>query len=173
MSAPPKSRGELAVIVACHSFLVALPARSVVRLALPDEVTDAILNAGDTPFLGTVRAGDRLCAAWDLGQMLELAPLTNAWAVLDVDHDGTKVSIALRTGVCALVVEIRAEASLPGRIFRSRARAFPAAFATESFDPTQLALFGLWTDPAHLFTSDELVLSRDAIARAREESKRT
>ena len=173
MSAPTKSRGELAVVVACHSFLVALPARNVVRLALPEEATDAVRSTDESPFLGTIRAADRLCAAWDLGQMLELAPLTNAWAVLDVGHRGTNVSIALRTGVCALVVEVQREASLPGRIFRSRARAFPAAFATASFANAQQALFGLWTDPAHLFTDDELERSREAIAQARDKSNST
>jgi hypothetical protein len=161
------------VVVACHSFLVALPARSVVRLALPDEVTDAVWNAGDTPFLGTVRAAGRICAAWDLGQMLEMAPLTSAWAVLDVDYGGASVSIALRTGVCALVIEVRPEASLPGRIFRSRSRAFPAAFATASVDQAQPALFGLWTDPVHLFTRDELAQSSHAIAGAREKGNGT
>jgi len=164
-----KGRGELSVLVACHTFLVALPARSVVRLFLPGEVTERVTETGDA-LLGTVRAADRLCAAWDLGRMLELDPLTSAWVVLDVERGGRRVSIALRTGVCALVVEVRPEAALPTRTFKARAQAFPAAFAASPYGPHDMALFGLWMDPARLFTDDELARSLDAVVRAREES---
>ena len=162
---PPQSkhRSELAVLVACHAFLVALPARSVVRLFLPHEVTDLALTEGRGPFLGTLRAGGRVCAAWDLGTMLELEPLSNAWAVLEVARGGAHATVALRTGVCALVAEVSPESSLPGRIFRSRAQAFPAAFAAASVDASLPALFGLWLDPARLFTDAELALARDAV----------
>ncbi len=168
MSPLAKNKGELSVLVACHSFLVALPTRSVVRLFLPDEVTEVARDGENGAFLGTLRAGTRVCAAWDLGRMLELEPLDSAWVVLDVDRGGRRVSIALRTGVCALVVEVRPEASLPGRLFRARSQAFPAAFAASPYDPRGQALFGLWMDPARLFTDEEISLSRDAVARARE-----
>ena len=172
MSGPalgPKGRGELSVLVACHTFMVALPARSVVRLFLPGEVTEHVSETGNA-FLGTVRAADRVCAAWDLGRMLELDPLTSAWVVLDVERGGRRVSLALRTGVCALVVEVRPEAALPGRIFKARAQAFPAAFAASPYGPQDMALFGLWMDPTRLFTDEELARSVDAVARARQES---
>jgi hypothetical protein len=165
----PVAKKELAVLVACHSFLVAIPTRNVVRLFLPDEVSEVAIVEGRGGLLGTLVAGDRLCAAWDMATLLELAPLRSAWVVLDVDRGGQRASIALRTGVCALVAEIRPEASLPGRLFRTRAQAFPAAFAAQSTGTQMPALFGLWLDAARLFTDDELAASRDVIRRAREE----
>jgi hypothetical protein len=161
-----RPQAELAVLVACHSFLVAIPAKRVARLVLPEEVS-AVTGPSRGALLGSVRAGDRVCAAWDLGVLLELESLDRAWVVLDGDGRGTPV--ALRTGVCALVAEVTPETSLPGRIFRRRAQAFPAAFAAESVDARLPALFGLWLDPARLFSEEELALSRSTVEHAREE----
>jgi hypothetical protein len=168
VSTAREGKSELAVLVACHTFLVAIPARSVVRLFLPDEVT-AHVKEGDA-LLGTVRAGDRTCAAWDLGQLLELPPTSQAWVVLDVVADGRPLAVALRTGVCALVAEVRAEAALPGRIFKKRGQAFPAAFAATSLGTEVPALFGLWLDPAKLLGRDEIAASRSILDRSSEET---
>src|SRR5205823_12803911 len=123
-----------------------------------------------TTFLGTLTVGGRVCAAWDLGALLELEPLAQAWVVVDVERGGARVPIALRTGVCALVAEVRPEASLPGRIFKKRGQAVPAAFAASSLDAQLPALFGLWLDPSRLFTDEEIALAKGAIDRAREEN---
>ncbi len=168
-----KNAGELAVLVACHSFLVAIPTRSVVRLYLPDEVTNFRRTEGRAPFLGTLEAGGRTCAAWDLGGMLELPDLHAAWVVLEVEHEGRAVSLALRSGACVLVTELRPEASLPGRIFRRRARAFPAAFAANHLELEVPALFGMWLDPARLFSREELTVSRDFVDRAEREHEKS
>jgi hypothetical protein len=156
-----EGKSELAVLVACHTFLVAIPARSVVRLFLPDEVTPHI-REGDA-LLGTVRAGDRTCVAWDLGRLLELEATKAAWVVVDVASEGRVLPVALRTGVCALVAEVRADLSLPGRIFKKRGLAFPAAFAANTLGVEVPALFGLWLDPARLLGSAEIAASRAAL----------
>jgi hypothetical protein len=170
VSTTSTGRGELSVLVACHSFLVAIPARSVARLLVHDDVGPLARSAGTGPMLGTLRVGDRTCAAWDLGGLLEMPPLSRAWVVVDVALGAARVAIALRTGVCALVAEVRPEASLPPRIFRTRAHAFPAAFAASPIAAGVPALFGLWLDPARLFTDEELARSSAAIAHAHEES---
>lgn len=170
MSPRAKARSELAVLVACHAFLVAIPARAVVRLWLPEEAGPLTPSRPGSPHLGTLQVGAEVCAAWDLGRLLEQRALARAWVVLEVVRDGMRVPIALRTGVCALVTEVCADTSLPGRIFRARARAFPAAFAAATLVAGLPSLFGLWLDPAHLFTDEELALSREAIAHAQEET---
>ncbi len=164
MSATLNARGELAVLVACHTFLVAIPTRTVVRLFMDEEVT-SLRAEKHGALLGTVRAAGKACAAWDLGVLLDLEPLTRSWVVVDVEHGGARVPIALRTGACAFVTQVRPEASLPGRIFRARGRAFPAAFAASSLGAEVPALFGLWLDVARLFTDDELAASIAVIGR--------
>jgi hypothetical protein len=170
VSTPAKGAAELSVLVACHSFLVAIPVRNVVRLYLHDEIGPLARTGQGGAQLGTIRADNRVCAAWDLGALLELAPLDRAWVVVDVERDGKRVPIALRTGACALVAPVRPDASLPGRIFRTREKAFPAAFAAASLEAQVPALFGLWLDVARLFTNEEVAASSAAIACAAQES---
>lgn len=169
------AKSELAALVSCHSFGVAIPTRTVARLFLPEQVAAKELN-GDAPLLGSIEAGGRVCAAWDLGRILGLPALASSWVVLDVPDDHGALPVALRAGPCAMVTEVRHDAPLPPRIFERRGEAFPSAFATTARGdalPAQLGLFGLWLDPARLFTREERAASRSAIKRAtREEARR-
>jgi hypothetical protein len=168
------ARSELAALVSCHSFGVAIPTRTVARLFLPEQVTAGEL-AGDAALLGTIEAGERVCAAWDLGRLLGLSPLASSWVVLDVADEQGTLPVALRAGPCAMVAEVGHEAPLPARIFERRGEAFPSAFArTTRGDalPAQLGLFGLWLEPARLFTREERAASRSAIKRAEREQVR-
>jgi len=157
----------LCVLAACHHVLVAVPVRWVARLVLPDEVTAISAHGSGRGCLGTVSAGGVPYAAWDLGELLGLAPLTTAWILLEVHDGGVPISIALRTGACLMVQPLRPEASLPGTIFQTRQTAFPAAFSAALVSGETPALYGLWLDPSRLFTREELGRSRSLVEEAR------
>ena len=125
--AAPARDLELCVVTACHDLLCALPVRWVERLLLPQEVA-TVVTAAPKPW-SLLLVGERQLAAWNLGTLLGLAPLTAAWVLLRVPHRGGELSIALNTGAFAT----------DG--LRGRATAAP---------------LGLWLDPARLFTDEEL-----------------
>lgn len=162
----PADGGELSVILECHALVCAVPALSVERLALRDEVT---LEGPSTDLDGTstVLASGTRFAAWDLAQLLELGPLDVAWILLRIPSSEGPVPIALRAGACLVVQRLPPPMPLPESLFRARARAIRGVFAASvrraagSGDTVGLAL-----DPAHLFTAAELHRSRAAAARA-------
>lgn len=158
-----RATSELCVLVACSGFLVAIPVRCVSRLVLPDDVTGLDLRM-EGPCLGTLRVDGEPYAGWDLGQLLGVEPTDASWVLLRVAYGGRTVAIALRTGACLMVQPLRPETSLPGTIFRARGRAFPAAFDAAAVQGNMPTLFGVWLDPLHLLTAQELRLSDDLVA---------
>jgi hypothetical protein len=143
--------------------LVAVPVRSVTRLVLPHEV-EIVSEKHEAASLGVVKIGGEAHAAWDLGELLGLDPIAAAWILFRVAHEGTTLSIALRTGACLMVQPLRPEVSIPGAVFSARGKAFPSAFATSSVRGKTPALYGLWLDPARLLTGDELSRSHAILA---------
>src|SRR5207247_1093431 len=99
--AAPARDLELCVVTACHDLLCALPVRWVERLLLPQEVA-TVVTAAPKPW-SLLLVGERQLAAWNLGTLLGLAPLTAAWVLLRVPHRGGELSIALNTGACLVV----------------------------------------------------------------------
>ena len=157
-NSPPGGRAddaELCVVVACHAFPCALPARRVVRLLLPDEVPDA----AD----GVIRAVDGVFAAWNLGELLQLGPLGDAWVLLHVPHRGATVPIALQTGVCLSVQPLATRFPLPPGLFHARPAALWAAFLAHEVRAGQAGLVGLHFDPARAWTAAELDQSASAV----------
>lgn len=147
---------ELFVVVACHAFPCALPARRVVRLLLSDEVPAA---EG-----GVIRAEGGVFAAWNLGEMLHLDALGDAWVLLNVPHGDGTVPIALQTGVCLAVQPLATRFPLPPGLFHARQAALEAAFLAHEVRAAQAGLVGLHFDPARAWTAAELDRSARAIA---------
>lgn len=150
------AEAELFVVVACHAFPCALPARRVVRLLLADEVP----AASD----GVIRAGDGVFAAWNLGEMLHLGPLGDAWILLNVPHGGATVPIALQTGMCLSVQPIATRFPLPPGLFRGRPGALESAFLASEVRAGQAGLVGLHLDLASAWTAQELDRSASAVS---------
>ena len=151
--------GELSVVVECHALVCAFGLSCVRRLVLPAavrEVGGAIVESDNERY-----------AAWDLGVLFGLRPLTRAWALLDIPYGGSSVSIALRTGACLVVQRIAPETSLPAAAFRARGIAFRGAFDAGAVLPDRVAAgtVGIVIDPARLFEPSELSTSVARLAR--------
>src|SRR5687768_1703907 len=107
-AAPPLlSRGELRLFVRCHEHLLSLPAPSIERIVLADELPAprglsafGIHDEAPPTSLGVLSAGNELWSAWDLGLLLGLPPLRAAWMLVRHDASGEPVRLAVRTGRC-------------------------------------------------------------------------
>jgi hypothetical protein len=151
--------GELCIVFDCHAVVCALPARFVGRLVLPEEVQLVDADGASSKLDGTrvlVSAGQAF-AAWDLGEMVELAPLAAAWVLVRLVDRGASVALALRTGRCRAVERLGSTVSVPRGVFRQRKGAFPASFAREG-------AVGLYLDPVALWTAEELETSARTLA---------
>jgi hypothetical protein len=151
--------GELCIVFECHAVVCAAPARLVDRLVLAEEATLLPAASPGSALDGervVVSAGQRF-AAWDLGELLELPPLSTAWMLLRLPHRSASITLALRTGRCRAVERLGHTVSVPRGVFRRRKGAFPAAFARGG-------LVGVFLDPLALFTSDELETSARTLA---------
>jgi hypothetical protein len=152
---------ELCVVTTCHALVCALPARWVERLVLPREVA----KVATTSDVALVLVGERRYGAWNLGALLGVAPLHDAWVLLRVPHRGSELPIALNTGTCLVVQGLPPSTPLPPGAFRARRGAIAGAFGTAGVRGRATpAALGLWLDPAHLFTDEELTASAAALA---------
>ena len=161
-----EAQSELCLVVACHTFVVAIPVRFVTRLVLNEDVKPAPVGGPEL-----VQSGSELFVASNLGALLDLPPLHEAWVMLQVPHAGGRVPLALRTGACLVVRELRVEAPLPTGLFRARGEAMLGAFvadASRGFNGG--VLYGLMLDVANLWTRAELDAAALLAARARKQT---
>jgi hypothetical protein len=163
---------ELVVVIACHGLLCTLPVRWVERLLLREAVS---LHAPpgrrprdpSLPLPQVVYAAEEPFAAWNLGTMLALPPVSTAWVLLRVGPEHDPVPIALRTGPCLIVQPAPASAPLPAALFRERGAGIVGAFSTAQLrgKPVGTSL-GLSLDPQRFWSEQELAGSRAAVAAA-------
>jgi hypothetical protein len=160
---------ELVVVIACHGVVCTLPVRRVERLLLREAVTLPGLGAHRArepgrPLPQVVYAGDEPFAAWNLGTMLGLPPVSTAWVLLQVNHGAELVPIALRTGPCLIVQPMPASSPLPPALFRERGPGIVGAFSTGQLRGRPMALtMGLCLDPQRFWSEQELAGSRAAV----------
>jgi len=173
-----EAQGRLCVVLGCHHVVCALPIDNIDRLVLPDAVErvepppaddgsarDArrtgAAAAGEVRVPDVVRVGTHSYAAWDLGLLFGLGPVSGTWVLLSLTHDGAGVRLALRTGPCFAVQTLRNLLRLPGEIFEERRGAMTDGFATETVaTPSRLeASVGVLVDPRGLWTGQELQIS--------------
>jgi hypothetical protein len=143
----------------------ALPAHAVRRLLLLDEVrAPSELHEGEWLL---VEAAGRPHAGRDLGVLLEVPGDVSAWVLVDVLGPGGNVPLALRTGRCLMVDRLPPLFRVPEGLFRSRGRAFPAAFhVTGIASRGSASAMGLCVDPFALFGVQELGTAAGLLARA-------
>jgi len=164
--------GELVVVVACHGVVCTLPARGVERLLLREAVS-LHAPAGRRPrdtgqaLPQVVYAADEPFAAWNLGTMLRLPPVSAAWVLLRIGAGPEPVPIALRTGPCLIVQPLPPSAPLPPTLFKERGPGIVGAFSTGQLRGKPVApTMGLSLDPTRFWTEVELAASRAAVLAA-------
>ena len=160
---------ELCVLLGCHHLLIALPVRCVARLLLSDELTVVQEGAPHGERRGrVVSVAGELVAAWNLGAMLGLGPVSVACVVVQLPHAGGEMRLALEIGACLRVQRFRCEEMVPPAIFHSRTAAFPGAFdASAVRRGSHEANVGLWLEPKKLWTPGELDESRASVKAAK------
>jgi hypothetical protein len=164
---------ELVVVVACHGLVCTLPVRHVERLHRRDEVeplrpAGRRKGPGDGRQLVTV-AGEAY-AAWNLGTMLELPPLSVAWVLLQIPGRRGPVPVALRTGACLVVQEAPPTVALPPGVVRARGAGIAGAFTTEDLrGKGWTGAVGLSIDPERFWSEAELEASWAAVEAAGQE----
>jgi hypothetical protein len=151
----------LCVLVRCHTLVVAVPARLVLRMALADEV--ATTRASNGALLA--RSGDAVLPAWDLGALLGLSSPTAAWLFLSVDGGAQPVSLALATGRCLAVRPLPAPTPLPSGLFKKHSDAVVGAFRVDDTLRSQGAgIVGVWLDPLRLLGATAITTAAAAAA---------
>jgi len=165
--APP----ELVVVVGCHGLVCTLPVRHVDRLTLREEVEAVRPGPGkrsrEAAAQQLVASAGQVYAAWNLGTLLGLPPLSVAWVLLRVPSPAGPVAIALRTGPCLMVQLAPPAVPLPPGVARARPGAISSAFATASLPGNRLeSPLGLCLDLQRLWSEAELEASRAAVAAA-------
>jgi len=165
-----EARQRLCVVLGCHHVVCALPIDNIDRLVLPDAVEpietapSAAVRARDleaeSAVPEVVRVAGRCYAAWDLGVLFGLAPVSGAWVLLSLMHEGAEVALALRTGPCFAVQTLRNLIKLPGEIFQERRGALTDGFATSAVRKADLDTnVGVLVDPKGLWSRQELQIS--------------
>lgn len=169
--AAPQSTSEgLCVLFECTPWLCAIPTSWIKGLLALDEARllagvpgepGAGLRRYDPrgPLAGDMRLsiGSHWYAPWDFGQMVELAPLSGGWLLLQIRHAERDVPLALRVGPCTAVQQIAEALPLPRALFRARQAAFDGAFVFEpGANAGARAAIGLRLNPAGLWTAREL-----------------
>jgi hypothetical protein len=158
--------------VRCHDHVLAVSTKHVERLLLPEEISRVELVAepgdgkGDKARRAVALVNGRYYAAWDLGQMLEMPALSNAWMLLKLPRGDSEVPLALRTGACLAVHPVRKSVPLPPGLFKARRGAFSSAFDGVQVGTSAPSLVGLCLEPDSLWTTAELEASLAAIALA-------
>jgi hypothetical protein len=154
---------RLCVLSRCKWLVCAIPVDSITRLVLPEEVTVTGTTPGESMI---AHYGGRQWAAWDLGLLLEVGPTASSWMFLELPDAHGAIALALRSGICLRVQELRAELALPRELFRARRDAFAGGFAVSSVtdDSDEQGVLGVAIDLARLWTPAELESSRRLVS---------
>jgi hypothetical protein len=147
---------ELWLQAACGGWLLALRARHVDRLILPEEgrLLDDDPHPAPRACLGVLLTRATLHSAWDLGLLLGLPPQPHAYVLLRLGG----ASLALRTGPCIGIAPLPPSGvcTLPACLARDRRGAVVAAFpASAGRFQEALAPVGLALDLERLLSEEE------------------
>ncbi|HEX3766644.1 MAG TPA: hypothetical protein VHW23_48450 [Kofleriaceae bacterium] len=140
-----RALSELAVLVRFGELVVALAAQHVSRIVMADEAEEV----PGAP--SSVRIGDAVLPAWELGDLLALSEAPAAWVVLAAGDEPGAPRFALGTGPCIAVSSHDAVSPLPPGVVSVPPAAVIGVFVT---DPTLrergLGPLGVRIDPVRL-----------------------
>jgi hypothetical protein len=179
-AAPGSTSEGLCVLFECAPWLCAIPSSWIKGLLTVDEVRLVAGVPGEratglrrcdprAPLAGDMRLsiGSHWYAPWDLGQMVELAPLAGGWLLFQIRHAERDIPLALRVGPCTAVHTVAEVMPLPQALFRARTGAVDGAFVFDAgASAGGRAPIGLKLNPAGLWTARELEQSARLLASA-------
>jgi len=140
-----RTLSELAVIVRFGELVVALPAQRVSRIAMADEVV-AVPGAP-----ASVRIGDAVLPAWELGKLLALAEAPAAWLILTTGDEPNAPRIALGTGPCVAAAPHDEISPLPPGVVSVPPAAVLGVFVTDpALRARGIGPLGVRIDPVRL-----------------------
>lgn len=144
---------ELAVMVRFGEVVVAVAAQRVARIALADE---AVRAAG----AHSVRIGDAVLPAWDLGKLLGYSEAPAAWLVMATGDEPNAPKIALATGPCIAISPHGEVSPLPAGVVSASAAAITGVFVTDAaLRERGVGQLGVRVDPMRLIGSSELAVA--------------
>ena len=150
-----RTLSELAVIVRFGELVVALPAQRVSRIAMADEV----VTVPGAP--ASVRIGDAVLPAWELGKLLALAEAPAAWLILTTGDEPNAPRIALGTGPCVAVSAHDEVSPLPPGVVSAPPAAVLGVFVTDpALRQRGLGQLGVRIDPVRLIGPSAIAAAR-------------
>jgi hypothetical protein len=150
-----RSISELAVMVRFGELVVAVAAQQVSRIVLAE---DAVPAAGATP---SVRIGDTVLPAWDLGKLLGFTEPPAAWLVMTTSDEPGAPRIALGTGPCVAVASHDGVSPLPPGVVSAPVAAVLGVFVTDAaLRERGAGHLGVRIDPMRLIGSTVLAAAR-------------
>jgi len=147
---------ELAVMVRFGDLVVAVAAQRVSRIVMADEVVEVAERE-----LPSVRIGDAVLPAWDLGKLLGFSEPPAAWLVMTTSDEPGAPTIALGTGPCVAVTSHDGVLALPAGVVSAPAAAVVGVFATDAaLRDRGLGHLGVRIDPMRLISSSGVPAAR-------------
>lgn len=136
---------ELAVLVRFGELVVALAAQHVSRIVMADEAEEVPGAAS------SVRIGDAVLPAWELGDLLALSEPPAAWVILATSDEPGAPRFALGTGPCVAVASHGAVSPLPPGVVSVPPAAVLGVFITDpALRERGLGQLGVRIDPVRL-----------------------
>lgn len=146
---------ELAVMLRFGELVVAVGAQHVARIALADE---AVPVSGTIP---SVRLGDAVLPAWQLGKLLGLTGELAAWLVMTTGDGPGAPRIALGTGPCLAIATHDKVAPLPAGVVTAPPGAVAGVFVTDpALRARGVGALGVRIDPMRLIGWSVLAAAR-------------
>ena len=156
-AALPRDRviADLAVMVRFGELVVAIAAQRVSRIVMADEAVPA---AGAIP---SVRIGDTVLPAWDLGKLLGFTDPPEAWLIMTTSDEPDAPTIALGTGPCVAVASHDGVSPLPVGVVSAPLWAIVGVFVTDpALRERGVGHLGIRVDPLRLIGSSGLAAAR-------------
>lgn len=136
-------------------LVVALAAQHVSRIVMADEAV-AVPGAP-----ASVRIGDAVLPAWELGKLLALAGPPAAWLVLTTGDEPNAPRIALGTGPCVAVSPHGEISPLPPGVVSAPPAAVLGVFVTDpALRERGIGQLGVRLDPVRLIGASAIAAAR-------------
>ena len=143
---------RLALLALCGDLVVAIDAMSIREIRRVAETEARRVDRN----LYAVDLDVRTVPGWDLGELLQLGPCSNAWVIADIPRRSSTRTIGLRVGRCISVCKLPRCSPIPPSVFTGRRGALAAGFSTHTIPEVQGVPSGLVLDLAQLLTRAEL-----------------